>query len=472
MTALWKSSTSPTTDEKAALSGTVGSPSATNKYVTDEDTRLSTVTGPTGPSVTGPTGAGGAASTVTGPTGNTGPTGAGGAASTVTGPTGNTGPTGIASTVTGPTGAGLSGMTQGSVLFAGTGGVASQDNAKFFWNDANYWLGIGGTPSQALDLIGSLELQATTSLTTGVIYKGTRTFIHNYTGSGGAALSNTFIGCASGNFTMSGNYNTCVGADSMGVLNAGYSNMGFGALSLAMVYNGYNNTAVGTAALYAVTDGVENVAIGTYAGMALTTGSNNVYIGGSAGKTSSITATGNVFIGYDAGYSGHGSNNTAIGNGAGCSSTGSGNVFIGYLSAYNVTTGDNKLYIANSNTTTPLIYGDFATPALTINGKLSATLGTVPGTTDADKVLGAFVAYEQLVTYDGSSRPTIIERWDGSTHTDAHLIYKMTIHYDGSGDADSVVQKRYCPAGTLTNTQTMSKAYTTHNETTCVSVMS
>jgi len=30
----------PTQDEKNALAGTAGSPSATNKYVTDQDTRL------------------------------------------------------------------------------------------------------------------------------------------------------------------------------------------------------------------------------------------------------------------------------------------------------------------------------------------------------------------------------------------------------------------------------------------------
>lgn len=67
-----------------------------------------------------------------------------------------------------------------------------------------------------------------------------------------------------------------------------------------------------------------------------------------------------------------GSNNVAIGTAAGELATGSSNVFIGYNAGKNET-GANKLYIANSNTATPLIYGDFAAGALTINGTLSAS---------------------------------------------------------------------------------------------------
>ena len=47
----------------------------------------------------------------------------------------------------------LSSMTLGSVLFAGTGGLVSQDNANFFWDDTNNRLGVGVTsPSYALDV--------------------------------------------------------------------------------------------------------------------------------------------------------------------------------------------------------------------------------------------------------------------------------------------------------------------------------
>lgn len=47
--------------------------------------------------------------------------------------------TGASPTFTGLT---LSGLTQGSVLFAGAGGVISEDNSKLFWDDTNDRLGI------------------------------------------------------------------------------------------------------------------------------------------------------------------------------------------------------------------------------------------------------------------------------------------------------------------------------------------
>ena len=54
----------------------------------------------------------------------------------------------------------LSGLTQGSVLFAGSGGVISQDNSNLFWDDSNNRLGVGiNSPAEALDLgSGNLKL--------------------------------------------------------------------------------------------------------------------------------------------------------------------------------------------------------------------------------------------------------------------------------------------------------------------------
>ena len=49
--------------------------------------------------------------------------------------------------------------------------------------------------------------------------------------------------------------------------------------------------------------------------------------------------------------------------------TGSGNVFLGYYAGF-YETGSNKLYIDNSFTSTPLIYGEFDNRILTINGNL------------------------------------------------------------------------------------------------------
>jgi hypothetical protein len=50
----------------------------------------------------------------------------------------------------------LSPMTSGSLLFAGTGGLVSQDNANLFWDDSNNWLGIGtASPAVRLHVVDS-----------------------------------------------------------------------------------------------------------------------------------------------------------------------------------------------------------------------------------------------------------------------------------------------------------------------------
>ena len=47
----------------------------------------------------------------------------------------------------------IGGLTPGSVPFVGAGGLVTQDNAKFFWDDTNHYLGIGtATPVTPLDI--------------------------------------------------------------------------------------------------------------------------------------------------------------------------------------------------------------------------------------------------------------------------------------------------------------------------------
>ncbi len=53
----------------------------------------------------------------------------------------------------------VSGLTQGSVIFAGVDGALSQDNANFFCDDAKNWLGIGtNTPATTLHVAGTVAL--------------------------------------------------------------------------------------------------------------------------------------------------------------------------------------------------------------------------------------------------------------------------------------------------------------------------
>jgi len=93
-----------------------------------------------------------------------------------------------------------------------------------------------------------------------------------------------------------------------------------------------------------------------YAGSALafTENASNTFLGISAGYSNSGVE--NTFIGLSAGNSNtSGNSNTFLGTGAGYSNvSGTGNVFLGVGAGASETTSNN-LYIANSNTTTPLI---------------------------------------------------------------------------------------------------------------------
>lgn len=100
--------------------------------------------------------------------------------------------------------------------------------------------------------------------------------------------------------------------------------------------------------------GTDNTFLGYNAGNANTSADYGVFIGSGAGEANT-TGSNNVFIGYQAGYT---------------NTTGASNVFIGYQAGYNET-GSNRLYIDNSNTTTPLIFGNFSTDEITINGSLT-----------------------------------------------------------------------------------------------------
>lgn len=102
-----------------------------------------------------------------------------------------------------------------------------------------------------------------------------------------------------------------------------------------------------------------NLFFGSNAGNTTMTGITNIAIGQDALK-SNTSGSGNTTVGYSSlATNTSGGQNTALGyNALLLNSTGSGNVALGY-NAGAQETGSNKLYIDNSNTTNPLIYGDF-----------------------------------------------------------------------------------------------------------------
>ncbi len=195
---------------------------------------------------------------------------------------------------------------------------------------------------------------------------------------------NTFIGASAGKANTSGFFNTSLGFGALQANTTGGSNIAMGTVALGSNVTGSTNVAIGNNAIGSNNSGGSNVAVGN-AALLSTTGSFNVGVGTSALRNNTSGAS-NVAVGHDAGYAlGAGSSNVVVGRGAlGSNSSGSnnisigyqtginnlvgsGNVFIGYQAGANET-GSNKLYITNTYTSTPLIYGEFDTGYLKVNG--------------------------------------------------------------------------------------------------------
>jgi hypothetical protein len=163
--------------------------------------------------------------------------------------------------------------------------------------------------------------------------------------------NNTSVGHVAMLANVTGSYNTAFGSGAAGGNTTGSRNVAVGGLCLYNNTTGFNNVVAGYEALVDNGTGNYNVAIGdSAAGRTLT--SNNVAVGSKA-----------LYFNVN------GTNNTILGAQAGYNTTGGGNVFLGYHAGRNES-GSNKLYIDNSNTASPLLYGDFNSNLLRVNGTL------------------------------------------------------------------------------------------------------
>jgi hypothetical protein len=130
------------------------------------------------------------------------------------------------------------------------------------------------------------------------------------------------------------------------------------------------NTMIGYLAGRTFSGGTENTFVGALTGIAAS-GSGNTFLGAEAGREHTAGDE-NVFLGAVSGRYNSGNQNTIVGFGAGYNSSGDGNVFLGRYAGLNET-GSNRLYIDNSATSFPLLYGYFVDNSeyLTINGLLN-----------------------------------------------------------------------------------------------------
>jgi len=121
------------------------------------------------------------------------------------------------------------------------------------------------------------------------------------------------------------------------------------------------------------TSGIDNVFIGRSSGKNQILGQQNTFIGSYSGLFNN-NGSQNVFLGFESGRGNNGSNNVFLGVESGKGNNGNGNVFIGNQAGSNLNNSiSNILYIDNSNTTTPLIYGEFNTNRVRINGNFEVT---------------------------------------------------------------------------------------------------
>ena len=137
-------------------------------------------------------------------------------------------------------------------------------------------------------------------------------------------------------------------------------------------WTGNNNIAIGHSVLNSITSGHSNMAIGVSALDAVQVGQANLAVGISALGSHKNSYT--VAIGNAAGFTSTGSRSTYVGYRAGYTATGiyGGNVMIGHKAGYSES-NSYRLYIDSDDTTEPLIYGEFDTDSLKINGRFNTS---------------------------------------------------------------------------------------------------
>lgn len=283
----------------------------------------------------------------------------------------------ISTTVTGTGNIVLGLGTAGDALTSGTNNtlVGSNSGQSITTGDANACFGFRA---------GEALTTGTNNLAIGTSALRSATTPNNNVAIGSTALRDL----------VSSNSNVAVGSNAA-LTTTGANNVAIGTNALlANVANSFN-MAIGASALVNSTSDA-NTAVGQNAGGGVSTGANNTAIGRGALSLGAITGTSNSCVGVFSlqeltgastsnvgiGFRAledlqTGSENVAIGAFAGQGSSlhdKSGGVFIGYSAGENENTS-NKLYIANSNTTTPLIYGEFDNDILTCNGRFNATDG-------------------------------------------------------------------------------------------------
>ena len=243
------------------------------------------------------------------------------------------------------------GLTPGSVVFMNASSTAAENNANFFWDDANKRLGLGtNNPTAALTVIGDTTIMPAANADgfSGVLmlnmirlasYGPTNIenelFQSDFSDSGNKQ-TNLFVGDGSGKDNTAANsalmvdntglgymtlssiidggtlnpsvdrvprYNTALGARVLQNNQLGSYNTAVGAAALAKGSDGENNSVLGFGAGYNLS-GIHNTIIGseTFRENADSGSNYNTVLGSSAMQLVNAKAIGNVAIGFQSNY--------------------------------------------------------------------------------------------------------------------------------------------------------------------------
>lgn len=265
----------------------------------------------------------------------------------------------------------LASGTANTLVGSRAGVSLTGDSNIFIGSDAGY----SQTTGTASVLIGVAAGYASTAAST--------TAVGYYAGYNNTGAANTFLGYNSGYANTSGYSNTFLGYEAGDANTTGNSNTFLGAGAGGANATGTTNTFVGRGAGGNVTDS-GNIAIGSDALALLTTGQNNIALGNAAMYfANNVSST--IAIGTGVGASMTGSGNILLGNQAGTLSGASNSIFIG-ASAGQGSAGSSKLYIENTSSATPLLYGEFDNDLVTVNGDLYVGGSSYTGSNGASEL--------------------------------------------------------------------------------------
>lgn len=245
----------------------------------------------------------------------------------------------------------------------------------------------------------------------------------------------TAIGSAALYSNTVGSNNTAMGRLALFNNTSGNNNIAIGPSSMRLNDSGSTNIAIGINTMFSNTGGGGNIAIGTSSMNVATNPLSSVAIGVNSLQNSNSPYE-IVAVGYRAlANQTSGSYNVALGFAAGEDNlTGSGNVFLGHRSGQGET-GSNRLYIDNDSSSTPLIYGEFDTDKLTLNGKVMLGNG-----------------FTGALSSSNTNQLNILSGIDVNGNTNGirfleTAFFGMSFGYDGSGFGDTNFLAAYNSSG-------------------------